>query len=244
MQFESRWNQEVAKEKDQQLNRQVSPSEEQQGIPNNTTCPTKWNKWLILTLVTPLSVMRWKQQAESGHWQKSRMQISLGGRVSSLRHYITVRESLWTDGPQACSHIHLLLPVYTDSVWHVQLWIKRQASKVNNWKLDIFFPVRGAKHIMVDVFPVSHSITKPQLFHFHNTPPQRHFEFCYAFIHHPWPAEREILYIWWHYILCFQGDFSLCALSLSQTIVVAKWVSNSYFSIQRRHHHFSDWTTC
>lgn len=67
MQFESRWNQEVGKEKDQQLNQQVSPNEKQQGIPNNTTYPTKLKKWVMLTLATPLTIMRWKQQVEFGH---------------------------------------------------------------------------------------------------------------------------------------------------------------------------------
>lgn len=79
----------------------------------------------------------------------------------------------------------------------------------------------------------------------HSTP-QKRFQFCYAFIHHYWLAKREILYIWWqsHYILCFQGNFTSCALSLSRTILVVKWVSHCYFSIQRRHHDFGDWTTC
>lgn len=41
IQFGSQWNQEVAKEKDQHLNPQVSPTQNQQGIPNNTISQDK-----------------------------------------------------------------------------------------------------------------------------------------------------------------------------------------------------------
>lgn len=50
MQFESQWNQEVAQEKDKQLIHQVSTTENQQGIPNDTHTHKK-SKLDTLTLM-------------------------------------------------------------------------------------------------------------------------------------------------------------------------------------------------
>ncbi len=136
----------------------------------------KINKWVNLTLAARLTIMRWKQLVGTqSFWQKSRKRQNANncGWQSEQSQTLHNCQGVTLDGCTTGLFTHPSVIVCIHSVWHVQLWIKSLASKVNNQNLTYFFPVRGEKTHHRQRVPCESSHHWPQLFYFHNTPPQK-----------------------------------------------------------------------
>lgn len=137
----------------------------------------KINKWGNLPHLCPyglkFSCLRFSHSDRKRKAGKGKMQIAVGGRVSNLRYYITVRDGCSTG---LLTHSCVIVWIYT-LFWHVQLWIKSLAPNNQNF---FFFPVRGEKHIIVNV---SHRFTNHSYFTFT----------ILAFIRNQWRAKWEIV---------------------------------------------------
>lgn len=116
------------------------------------------------------------------------MQMSVGGRGSM------------SQTPYNC-HPCVIYCLYTHSC----------LTKQNHWFsksiIKTFFSSKRRKTHHWNHVPRESSHHQPQLFHFHNTPPQKYSPFYSALIHHQGPAKWKIYVATAHYTLChvFRG---------------------------------------